>query len=718
MATITWQNATGSLGNFPSGSSLFMQFVALSDDISSVVTYKLLSGNLPTGTKNDPVKVSLPGIISGTLEIVTEQKTYTFTIRAFDQFGNIRDRTFSLTLTVPQAPKFTLQSSKLFAVYDSSWTDYSVEYVNAITDNVVTFSCSSGSLPPGMYLTSDGKIRGYANPPTTISGTPTTKTYLFTLQLQSMLGNDNVEYSIEVINQRILKPPHSRAPAICNSRPLVLDTRNDVYYGSYVDKNVIPTLNANEYFTFKVIGHDFDEDILQYSFGKLPEGLVGDTATGWITGSVPMNNAGVNDYSFTVNAYKLNRPMIMSPVETFKLRVINDVVEDITWVTPENLGIINNNTVSDLSLVATSAKELVYTLSDGHLPANLFVENSGAISGKVAYQPSDTLLAKDNESVYTFTVMAYASDFPSLRSYKTFKLTVKQYFTEPVENVYFKAAPSLQGRVALKSLLTDTSLIPDNYLFRIDDPYFGKSTSVKIVQAYGIKASSLNTYIAAIQNNHYYRNVALGEIKTAIARNDSGGIEYEVVYAEISDDLVNPQGNSIPLEITLDQAISLNLGPWTINNSSIYTSYADEYFTSLTPGSVKVLKPASLDNMREVLVQNIEQNTDKKLLPRWMTDQQEDGNTIGFIRCWVICYTLPGKSSTIKSNIENNWNYQLNDIDCTFDRYLVDKSSTYNWNTNLLIPAWTEIPSEVPIDVEQDQHDLVVLFPRKTILPK
>lgn len=718
MATITWQNASGSLGNFPSGSTLSMQFVALSSNTSSVVTYKLLSGNLPTGTKNNSVKISLPGIMTGVLETVTEQKTFTFTVRAFDQFGNIRDRTFDLTITVPRAPSFTLPSSKLFAVYDSTWVDYAVSYTNGTTDNPVTISCTSGNLPPGLYITSDGYIRGYANPPTTISGTPTTQSFVFTLFLESPLGNDSKQYTIEVVNQRILKPPHSRVPVISNSKPLMLDIATDQYYGSYTTNNIITTVNANEYFTFKVIGNDFDGDILQYNFGKLPPGLTGDSTTGWITGIVPMSNTGINDYSFSVTVSKLIRPNVISSMETFSLRVVHEIVEDITWVTPSDLGIINNNTISELSIKATSEKELLYTLAGGQLPANLFVKNSGAISGRVAYQPSDSLLPKGNESDYTFTVMAYAEQFPALRSYKTFKLTVKQQYTDPVENVYFKAAPSMQGRLALKSLLTDTTIIPDDYVYRQDDPFFGKSTSVKIVQAYGIKSSSLDTYIDAIQTNHYYRNVALGEIKTAIARNSSNEVEYEVVYAEVVDELVNPQGVSVPLEVTLDQVISLNLGPWTVNNGSIYTSFTDEYFTSLSPGSIKKLNPASLVNMREVLVQHIEQNTDRALLPKWMTDQQEDGNTIGFIRCWVICYTLPGKSAIVKNNIESMWEYTMSDIDCSFDRYLIDKSSTYNWNTNLLIPAWSEIPSEVPINNNQDQHDLVVLFPRKTILPK
>ena len=247
--------------------------------------------------------------------------------------------------------------------------------------------------------------------------------------------------------------------------------------------------------------------------------------------------------------------------------------------------------------------------------------------------------------------------------------------------------------------------------------YFGKSSFITAIQAYGVTSSSLQSYLTAIERYHYNRDIILGPIKTAIARDDNGDILYEVVYSDIVDNLVNPDGVSIPSEITWPEPINLNLGPWTANDTDAFSSYTDMY-TSMSPGFVEKLYPASLDNMRNVLVQNLKQNTDENLLPKWMTSQQLNGNTLGFLKCWVICYTKPNKSAIVKNNIETNWGHSLNEIDCTIDRYVVDKSSTYNWNTNLSIPAWNEIPSEVPNSVDPEQHDLMVLFSRKTILPK
>lgn len=718
MATITWQSTAGSLGDYPAGTSISIKLVATSDDSLSVVRYKILSGSLPSGTLTNPTTLSVSGELSGTLGAVVNTELHTFTIRAYDQYGNMRDRTFSINVNVALAPKFVAPSGLLTSIFDSTWLDFQVQYENSSPDNVVTITHSSGSLPTNMYVTSDGRIRGYAAPPTLSNGSPVKKTYSFTLQLTSNLGNDSAQYSIDVSNQLLLKPPHNRIPAICNSRPANVVTDLDPYQAYYLPSdNTIPAIAANNFFTFKVIGKDFDGDSLVYNFSKLPPGLIGNSSTGWITGIPVMYSSGINDYTITVSVAKDSRPLLASPAEDFKLRVLNGLVDDIVWTSPEHLGTIYNNTVSELALKATSSKTLIYSFVSGNLPANLYIENSGAISGRVAFQPANVLMYPNEELTFSFTVQAYAQEYPTLKSFKTFTITVKQYYDQPIENVYFKIAPSLAGRAILNSLLTDKSLIPDDFLYRPDDLYFGKSSFITAIQAYGVTSSSLQSYLTAIERYHYNRDIILGPIKTAIARDDNGDILYEVVYSDIVDNLVNPDGISIPSEITWPEPINLNLGPWTANDTDAFSSYTDMY-TSMSPGFVEKLYPASLDNMRNVLVQNLKQNTDENLLPKWMTSQQLNGNTLGFLKCWVICYTKPNKSAIVKNNIETNWGHSLNEIDCTIDRYVVDKSSTYNWNTNLSIPAWNEIPSEVPNSVDPEQHDLMVLFSRKTILPK
>jgi len=161
----------------------------------------------------------------------------------------------------------------------------------------------------------------------------------------------------------------------------------------------------------------------------------------------------------------------------------------------------------------------------------------------------------------------------------------------------------------------------------------------------------------------------------------------------------------------------MNAGDWTINNTNIDVN-SSTVNTNLSPGYVRYLNPGSLQNMRTELTSKIPQNTDSGLLPLWMTTQQSSSETLGFVQAWVICYTLPGQSNIIKDNINNNWPYTLNQIDFTIDRFIVDKSATYDWNTNLSIPAWTDLPSGTPQPNPLNSNDFSILFPRKTILPK
>lgn len=717
---IEWQTLE-SLGTYNASSSLNFQFLAVPqeeyDKLASIIKYKLLSGSLPKGTKRNPIQITSDGLLTGVLDQVTEQTTYTFTVRAQDQYGNIRDRTFNIVVTVGYIPSITTPSGSLLYIEDSVYVSYQIQYDNPISTNRLEFTVSNGELPPGLQLMMDGKIIGYPIPPVLIDGSIITKTYNFSVQMSSSLGNDVKEYSITVQNQDLIKPPNNRIPVLLNSQPLHLPINlSDPYFDYYLDRDkVIPTVRANEYFTFKFIGHDFEGQTLLYNFGILPPGLTGDINTGWITGSPIMNAMGINTYQISVSVCKSDNTSIVSATETYFLTITNEVVEDITWVTPVDMGYIYNGTISEIKIQATSSKHLVYSFQTGNIPPNLELKESGDLVGRVSFQPSSTVLQTNDETEFYFTVLVYSDEFPVLKSTREFKLTVKQYFSEPLESIYFKATPNLLGRQVINSLLTDNSLIPTDYLYRPDDIYFGKAIDVKVLHVTGMPVTNLNVYIDAIQKNHYYRNVILGNLKTAVARDENNNIIYEVVYCDIIDDLVNSKGKTLPLDVKWPHPISARLGPWLVNNGEIPISYTN-YYASLSPGVIPDVYPASIPNMRTELLNNIEQTVDNILLPKWMTSQQLNGNTLGFIEAWVICYTLPGYSETIKTNINNNWEHSFNEIDFEIDRFIVDKSATYNYNTLLQQPVWNELPSGSPQPNPINEYDMAVIFPRKTIL--
>jgi hypothetical protein len=821
MAQPVWNTPAGSIGTFPSTLPLLVQLSASSVTPATTVTYLLLSGSLPSG-----VTLSTNGLISGTPTLVTTDSSTTFTVRATDNLGNLRDRTFSMGVSGVAIPQFTTPEGSLLSTQDSIWIELPVQYSNPDNTNNVVVEVQEGTLPPGLEINSDGLIRGYANPPLvnvtlnsivtnatitssatntitctstngftigrpvvftttfgditdgttyyiksiistttfTISatqngstfplldgtgsmtvtlpaistGAPTIRTYSFTLKLISDLGGDSASYSITVINQNTPvsqggpgKTPNSRIPTILNTRPLTFNVNDtDPYFGYYVLPPVSPTVNAvigtvqsGNYFAFKVIGYDFDGNTLSYSYSGLPLNLVGDPNTGWITGTPTLTSTGISSYDFNVRVFKASSTSITTVNFNFTLNVSNQVDGTIIWITPNTLDTIFNGTVSTLSVNAVSDVQLSYRLTpdSGPLPPNLILLSNGEITGTVADQPTSELLVQNDETTFTFTVEAYSPIFSVVYSTKTFTVTVIQEFTQPTDTLYIKAAPSIEDRNIIDSLLNSETLIPEASLYRPNDIYFGKATSVIYEHAYGMYASDIDEYLAAVTQNHYWRNITLGELKTAVAKNNAGEIIYEVVYSEVIDNLVNPAGTSISSSIYWPRPIDLQLGPWYTSITDIFTSYADilgqEYYTSLTPGYAQTLYPNSLYNMRNRVAQVVGQEYDSRLLPLWMTSQQINGSTLGYTQAWVICYTKPGLSTTIKNNIQNNWGYTLNQINFKIDRFSVDKSETYNYDKRLTPPAWTGLPSATPVPDPLDSKDFYVLFPRQTILP-
>lgn len=578
---------------------------------------------------------------------------------------------------------------------------------------------------------------------------PTIRTYNFVLNLSSDLGSDINSYSITVINQNASQsqggpeyPVNTRIPTILNTKPATYNLNNsDPYYGYYVlppidsTYNTYPlniaafigTFKSDDYFAFKIIGHDFDGNTLKYIFSGLPLGLIGDTDTGWITGTPILTSIGISQFTFNVATYKKNNPNINSPYINFSFNISNNINGIIVWNSPSDLGFIYNGTISNKQIIATSDVTLEFRIIGGNLPPNLTLESNGDIVGFVAQQVTNQFVTVGTDSLFTFTVEAYSIEYPIITSSKTFTITIKQIFDNPTDVLYINATPRISDRILLSSLLNDENLIPTNYLYRPNDIYFGKSSGVTYQHAYGISASDIDEYLIAITRNHYWRNITLGEIKTAIAKDINGNIIYEVVYSQIIDNLVNTKDVSISNEIVWPRPIDLHLGPWYTSLTNVYTSYErilnQQYYTSLTPGYAYVLYPNSLSNMRNRISQILGQNYDSRLLPLWMTSQQENGSTLGYVAAWVICYTKPGYAKQIKYNIDNNWkdtignNHRLNQINFELDRFNVYKGSTYNWDKGINPPTWTGLPSATPVPDPIDSKDFYILYPRQTILP-
>lgn len=441
------------------------------------------------------------------------------------------------------------------------------------------------------------------------------------------------------------------------------------------------------------VGYDadgtvFDEDDLGFDYGgfNLPPGLSLDPETGWLYGNLPSIGATSATYNFAVRVRKANQPTVVSPYYYFDLELIGDVENTVQWLTDGNLGSINNGDLSYFVIraQADSDRVLQYRLKPGNysiqepggagvynkLPQGLKLLSSGNISGRVSFngfsldngtttfdKDLKTRLVVDEttfDSKFTFTVNAYSDD-GLISVFKTFTIFVNMTYDRPYVGLYIKAMPPQNDRDSVNDLLLDQTIIPAEFLYRPDDPYFGRATSVKYAHAFGLNPASLQSYYSSLYENHYRKTLVLGEIKTARALDAAGNVLYEVVYSEVQDNLVNNQGISVSKEVKLNYPV--NAGDST-EISSVF--------------------PNSLDNMRNQVIDTVGQLVPG--LPLWMTSKQANGKVLGLVPAWVICYTVPGRSEQVAYNIRRYSTLALNSIDFIVDRYELEGQVTRWWN--------------------------------------
>lgn len=709
--------------------STWTQFpVEYSNPVSTnEVIIRVLEGNLPPG-----LEINAAGLIRGYAQPPVIQVN-TGVIATFATSTNgVNNVITCISTTGFIVGRPIIFSGTTFGSINENQTYYIRTIINA-TQFTIAGSIGGATIP----LTTDSGIMNVTLPAVTF-GQPVNETYSFTLQIRSQLGSSTQAYAIQVVNQNTPisqggpgSAPNTRVPAIFNTRPeTYILNANEREFGYYVlpPNPTIPgetytpaqfaymgTFFSGDFFAFSILGHDFDNDILRYTFSNLPLGLVGDPDTGWITGTPTIGVDNINQYSFSVYVTKIvNNTLtnINSATFNFAFNLTNNVSADIVWLSPANLGQINNGTVSTLRVLAASEVALQYRKISGTLPPNLTLTTDGELVGIVAYQPTSELLPQGASTDYSFAIEAYSPQFPIIGSTLDFTLTVYQEFDHPTDILYITCTPSITDRQLITSLLDSDSLIPPSFLYRPLDPNFGKATEVVYEHAYSIDASDLDQYLAAVTKNHYWRQITLGQIDIAQAIDETNGqILYEVVYSQIIDNLVNPQGDSVAKRIYWARRVPLPTG-----------------------GYARTFYPNSLPNMRQQVVDELGQQTNYQLFPSWMTSQQPNGSTLGFTPAWVIAYCLPGTTTLpdgttvsfaqyIQQQIQTNWLNAagqlntLNTINFQIDRFNVNKTITYNYDTTVNPNVWTQLPSATPPPDPTDADDFTVLFPQRTILP-
>jgi hypothetical protein len=392
---------------------------------------------------------------------------------------------------------------------------------------------------------------------------------------------------------------------------------------------LIPVYNTSSYInsTFELVS------------GDIPNGTKLDSATGYVYGYLPYQPAYIKEYSFDIAVTKTaNDTNTTTSITTgsYFLSVKGDVESTIEWVTESDLGTIEPGIVSELAVVArqlNSEYTIKYSLTDGALPLGLTLARDGSICGSVDYTVTGT-------STSTFTVLA--SDVYELSSVsREFSLTVTETTSTEYTEIYYRPFLSLEKRQDYQNFTGNTFTFDPILLYRYYDPNFGVQHKIKMVLEFGIERVDLEQYIPALAQNFYRRRMYFGGVKTAIAKDSTGTVVYEVVYVDAVDNMAG-----------VDMSI---------------TSTGVTYYPSNIENQRTRLRQLTLDDGS--IIETNEYNQ-----PVYMrTAQSGDYLPPYYMSVIPICYALPGQGARIASRIRlSGFDFKL--LDFEVDRLIVQKS--------------------------------------------
>jgi Putative Ig domain len=566
----------------------------------------------------------------------------------------------------------------------------------------------------------------------------TTYNFKFTIQAYDGANYDLQDYVMNIINRADYTADNSNVTV--DNTYLTVDTLNS-YNPVLLNGNVtvLPTGRAGGYYAYQFLGYDFQGDPITFSlvnsvgtfdaqvagtddgfdYGSLDTGSPGDdhthgvpfdsfnisgsptenlpglnldASTGWLYGKLNAQTISTETYTFGIRLSKVhNSVTYYSNPYYFQLPVLGNANNTITWITSQDLGTVDNGSVSDLAIEATSNSGLpvIYRLVDqpgvsARLPQGLSLLSTGELSGRVSFEvfgvdKFTTTFDGDSttiDRVFNFTVQAETNDGvyypdgtvqtpPTAADRRQFTIKVKVVDSQPYDNLYLQAMPSIAQQQLLAQTLTNTAIFDANIIYRPNDPWFGVNDRIEMLFLPGITVSDLNSYANAIVHNHWSKRYDFGTIDSAVVLDDNYKVKYEVVYINIIDpgEVNNELGPGLVLDLT----------------GNIANGYIDS-----KGNSNKVVYPNSSLNMNQRVVDALGY-ADQSSLPAWMTSNQLGNTTgsfmtpLGFKLAAVLAYAKPGYGQSIVYRL-NDAGINFKNIEFSVDRYFLDNYYSTNWN--------------------------------------
>ena len=371
---------------------------------------------------------------------------------------------------------------------------------------------------------------------------------------------------------------------------------------------------------------------LPYTFDispSLPNGLNFNTLNGQITGT-PTESQSASAFTVTVT------DIYSSSSNTFTLTVQS--LQEISTVT--NIGTLVPGEISELSVISIFSTATTYptypkyTLTDGELPEGLSLYRDGTIGGQVAVNP----YVYASTYIRNFTVSVSDSNNNNLLI-DELSITVKQSNNNIYTNIYCNPFLIQSKRAEFTEFISNDGIFVPSMLYRPFDPNFGRQEGLQVVIDFGVEVLRLDEYAAITSTNFYKRQLSLGDIKTAVAKNAAGEVLYEFIYLDIVDKHVNANKISVPREIT-------------VNGITYY--------------------PPSIPNMRSNIFE-VANRTSVRDPSFTNFVQLGDSIKLGYTSFVPLCYTLPGKSATIIRKIKES-SFKFNTINFEIDRIIIQDS--------------------------------------------
>ena len=756
MATPVWSTTAGKIASIDEQSVFSLQLEANTSD-STAIAYSLIAGSLPSG-----MSLTSDGLLTGTPAEVAKRTLYTFVVRATAGTA-ITDRTFSLDVQGADAPTFTTVAGQLnkplstvyttdssstcdstlstadttgnVTVLDGSYIEYDIVATDSDTaagQNLV-YEIVQGSLPPGVTMTTSGKISGvvgltidesygpqggydfdpfpdYSAITPSDGGSPTAPRNIYDRTVVSKSRSVNYDFIVRVtdgvssVDRNFNIFVHSADYWVVSNSNVTIDQTlvgsnhitMDLHTGRppvFKTGSDLGTFRHDNALVVKIDVEDFDplQSNLEYSIqsGSLPPGVSIDINSGELYGQLARQSAVEITYTFTVRANRVVATGLNTFTDQeFTMQVIGQLDIGIAFTTPTVIGTLTADIPSLLSVEAVAEdtnRVLTYSVTSGSLPTGITLSEQGNFLGTI--DPSNFT---DSTRAFTFTVTV-SDQYQSAATSKEFTLNIEIPYTQVEYGNMSGHATSFIDQNIFYSIGQDISINSPEYIFRPEDSNFGMKLKPDMLMMSGLEAQTLTAFQQQMEQNHAPKTLYFGDIKTAIAK-EGTTTKYEVVYIEIKDNLVNKNGEAISSSITLrDPVVKPMLGPRasSMNATADYVDYeitTDGGLSFSTSGSkvrfanqlsadlgfIETVYPNAVANMRSRMKSLGHKEWD--YLPLWMkTTQAGDLAPLGYTKAVPICYCKPGTSALVKKRIEDKA-LVFKNISFTIDRYVVTKS--------------------------------------------